>query len=340
MNAIKTVGWAASAGIVFLLAIGAAACGGSVDGVGHTDGAASVGTGEAMAAVEYEHFPTRHNIDQGFERCWMNWDTARTREPLTLDEFFGRRIHPLKSMGLRVELIKSDPRESGRPLAFLRADYPIREGGQGDTDRTFNDRFNNVRVFRLMDSLGSTKSPFPEAVKIPTHVFFDTVLARMWTDFHPLSDGAPPRELHGSELLQEVARIGVWSFITSNLDGPQANPENAGFARFRDASGREFFRGVLVDSATSLNVSTDPHVLPRIARLTKPWNMNILKTGGIEAENIPRDVAENAMQIAGETIADLEKRLMFHEYPQSNASAVAEQVRANAREVVAHYRLH
>ncbi|GAC1351889.1 MAG: hypothetical protein NVSMB1_09290 [Polyangiales bacterium] len=298
----------------------------------------------AIGAVQYERFPSRANITQAVVRFRAEGPNARAAPPMRLSTFLGHPILTLGMADLHIELLKSDPLESDKPLAFLYARYWLSERGDTQNHPDANDRFKDVRLLHLTDELKSPASPFPEAGPVQSTKYFErysAVLIRIWTDFHALKRGEPPHGLSGDSLLTEIARIGVWSFVTGNLDGPATNGENGGFARFKDASGREFWRGVLIDNGAALTVNArgNEFTEPYLGRLVKPWDMDLLNTGGIERRSIPADVVHSVKQIAGASNSELSSWMMFDSVPHANSAAIVNQVRANAKEVIDHYRL-
>ncbi|GAC1351891.1 MAG: hypothetical protein NVSMB1_09310 [Polyangiales bacterium] len=332
MRILRAPRYCFSAALLFAAAQCALACGGTA---GEN---ASGETAEAIGFSGYERFPSRPNIVQAVAHFRENAETARARGPMKMESFFGRKIKSLGEDNLHIELLKSDPRESDKPLAFLYAQFQLTMEGQPDNAR-FNDRFKDVRLLHLSDALASPAPPFPEAVQVNAPAHYDAVLVRVWADYHPLSKGAPPRDLHGDALLGEIARMGVWSYVTGNLDGPAVSLENAGFARFRDASGREFWRGVLIDGGATLSVDApgDPMMAHYRQDLVKPWNMNILDAGGIKRRHIPNDVMNSVREIANASDSTLATWLLFDAAPHKDSLAIVRQVRKNALEVLDHY---
>ena len=67
------------------------------------------------------------------------------------------------------------------------------------------------------------------------------------------------------------------------MDGPAHNGNNGGFAKFKDVSGRELWRGVVIDNGASWNAPGEEH---------KPWKTNVLNTGPVEKGSIPVDLLE------------------------------------------------
>ncbi|GAC1351473.1 MAG: hypothetical protein NVSMB1_04850 [Polyangiales bacterium] len=312
-------------------------------------------TREAIGGFhDYEPFPSHANIEQAIERYRADMTTARARDPMSLNEFFGRRVDGIGGREMRVELLKSNERGLDKPLAFIYAGYTMYEGpterGFEKHYEFFNDRYKDVRLSHMITRLQSPAPPFPEAGAVVADHGHRAVLVRLWTDFHQLSEPSPPPGLHGDALLSEIARIGIWVFVTSNLDG--LSTANAGFTRVRDASGREFWRGVIIDGGASLTVNAptgDPWADQFLVRLKhKPWQvefketwqMHFMGTDGIQGKNIPLDVVNSVTQIAKASDAELTEWLLFDHSPHKNAPAIINQVRNNAREVVDHYRAH
>ncbi|GAC1599456.1 MAG: hypothetical protein NVS3B20_21230 [Polyangiales bacterium] len=329
--------------LILSLALGGAACVGAVD-----DGA-SVGHEEAISGVAYEHFPARDDLERAMAHYANQPVDARARPPVSLSEFFGEeQAVTYNSRRLRIELLRSDAREVHEPLAFLHARYgfgtqKVRYKSR-NLDATQNDRSKDVRLYHLAKSLQSPASPFPEAalVRPETEVEAQTqdgaVLVRIWTDFHSLTRCAPA-DLPAKNLLRETARMGVWAYVAGNMDGPAINANNAGFARFKDPSGRLFWRGVLIDNGGTFTLDGDHSVDQWRDRIVKPWNMNLLHQGPIERENIPRDVIDNILQIERDSEADLSVRLQLDVMPNPRGAAMVKQLKTNAREVIDHYQL-
>ncbi|GAC1352416.1 MAG: hypothetical protein NVSMB1_15050 [Polyangiales bacterium] len=329
--------------VTLFLSTGGAACVGALD-----DGPAS-GREQAVSGLPYEHYPTREALEHAMVHYASQPQEARAKPSVSLSEFFGEaQGASYNHRRLRIELLKSDDREVHEPLAFLHARYGYGSQSVRYQDRELetaqNDRSRDVRLYHLAKSLASPASPFPEAALVRPETEREAqtqdgaVLVRIWTDYHSLFRGAPPA-LRGKELLHEIARLGVWAYVTGNLDGPAVNVNNAGFAHFKDASGRFFWRGVLIDNGATFTLDWDRTVNQWRDRLVKPWNMDLLKTGAIARENIPRDVIESILQIERDSEADLSVRLQLDVMPHPRGVAMVKQLKKNAREVIDHYRL-
>ena len=216
---------------------------------------------------------------------------------------------------LRVERLKAGS-HGEKPLAFLWSRFH-------DTDMYWNNRYKDVQLYRLIEATGGTHNPFP----IASYVRHEgSAIMRMWTDYQPMSRGAP-EGLIGKELLAEVARVSVWSYVSGNVDGPATNGNNGGFARFRDASGREFWHGVLIDAGAAWNSPSSAH---------KPWNTNLLNTGAVERANIPNGVINSLVQIARKSAEELASMSRF-DVVDEGAKDVVRGIRGRAREVLDHY---
>jgi len=262
-------------------------------------------------------FPTRPELDFAMTSYARDPARARADSPMGVSEFFGRQLESANMSNLRVERLKANSRAgSEQPLAFLWARFH-------DTDMYWNNRYKDVQLFRLVDATGGTHNPFPESAYIRHE---GSALVRIWTDYSPVSRGAP-EGLHGTELMHEVARMAVWSYVSGNVDGPASNGNNGGFARFRDSSGREFWRGVLIDAGAAWNTPSSNH---------KPWNTNIMNTGPVQLENIPNGVVNSLTQIARASAEELASMSRFDTI-DDGALAIVRGIRARAQEVLDHY---
>ena len=77
------------------------------------------------------------------------------------------------------------------------------------------------------------------------------------------------------------------SYVAGNVDGPAHNRGNGGFARFADASGREVWRGVVIDNGAAW------HTLPDDMR---PWNADALDTGPVTADHLPMRISSTRLK--------------------------------------------
>jgi hypothetical protein len=127
--------------------------------------------------------------------------------------------------------------------------------------------------------------------------------------------------------MSEVARMAIWSYVSGNVDGPASNGNNGGFARFRDASGREFWRGVLIDAGAAWNQPASNH---------KPWNTNLLNTGPVAGESIPNGVVNSLIQIARSSAEELAQMSRFDQI-DDGALSIVRGIRGRAQEVLDHY---
>ena len=271
---------------------------------------------DAVGARLAERFPTRANVEASMDHYARDPASARARSAMSVEEFFGGQRSSMNIDRLRVELLKPNPRFTSPPIAFLRAQFH-------GTDMYWNNRYKDVQLYRLIESTGTQHNPFPEAKHIPNE---GSALVRMWTDYTPISKGAP-EGLHGDALLAELARITVWSYVSGNVDGPAHNGNNGGFSRFRDASGREFWRGVLIDAGAAWNRPDASH---------RPWNSNLLGRGPVERSKIPEDVINSLKQIARASAEELASRSRF-EAIDEGAREIVRGIRERAREVLEHY---
>lgn len=270
---------------------------------------------EAATARVVERFPARAAIEQAMELYRRDPQAARARSAVSVEEFFGGRRESANASRLRVELLKPNPRYADKPIAFLRAEFH-------GTDMYWNNRYKDVQLYRLTEATGA-HNPFPEAA----HVAHEgSALVRMWTDYTPVSKGAP-EGLSGEALAGELARMSVWSYVSGNVDGPAKNANNGGFAKFRDPSGRELWRGVLIDAGAAWNVPEALH---------KPWNTNLLERGPITRDAIPRDVVNALIQIARSSAHELAERSKF-ERVDEGALDIVRGIRGRAQEVLDHY---
>jgi hypothetical protein len=263
-----------------------------------------------------ERFPTRENVEASMDHYRREPQSARAMESMSLEQYFGTGRQSANGGTLRVEMLKPNPRYTSPPIAFLRAEFH-------GSDMYWNNRYKDVQLYRLVESSGTRMNPFPEAAHVPNE---GAALVRMWTDYTPVSKGAP-EGLGGEALLKEVARIAVWSYVSGNVDGPAHNGNNGGFARFKDPSGREFWRGVLIDAGAAWNTPTAEH---------QPWRTNVLDKGAVKREQIPEDVVNGLIQIARASAEELGQRSKF-ERVDEGAKEIVRGIRARAQEVLEHY---
>lgn len=271
---------------------------------------------DAVGARLVERFPTRQNIEASMDHYGRDPAAARARAPMSLEEYFGGQRTSMNINTLRVELLKPNPRYNSPPIGFLRAQFH-------GTDMYWNNRYKDVQLYRLVESTGTRFNPFPEAAHVPSE---GAALVRMWTDYTPVSKGAP-EGLQGDALLGELARISVWSYVSGNVDGPAKNPNNGGFSRFRDESGREFWRGVLIDAGAAWN---------KPGASQQPWNTNLLGRGPVERAKIPEDVVNSLTQIARASAEELSAKSRFEKVDEG-AKEVVRGIRERAQEVLDHY---
>ena len=262
-----------------------------------------------------ERFPEAANIQRAMDLYLHDPNGARMDAPISVGEFFGGGQSSANIDKLRVERLRPDPRYGGKPIAFLSAEFH-------GTDPYWNNRYKDVQLSKLFDKIG-VKFVFPEAEHVPTE---GRALVRIWTDYTPVSKD-PPAALHGEELKMEVARLVVASYVAGNVDGPAHNGSNGGFAKYKDVSGREMWRGVVIDNGASWNTPGPEH---------KPWNTNVLSTGAVEKGSIPVDMIEGLIRIAQATSIDLATWSKF-EAIDDGAKAIVEGERARAQEILDHY---
>jgi hypothetical protein len=266
-----------------------------------------------------QRFPERAAIDYAMTTYARDPARARAESPMSVSEFFGTKIESMNIQNLRVELLRGSGREGvEKPIGFLWTQFH-------DGDPYWNNRYKDVQLYRLVDATGNTHNPFPEATHVPHE---GSALVRLWTDYRPVSKGAPDG-LQGEELVREVARLAVWSYVSGNLDGPATNGNNGGFARFRDASGREFWRAVLIDAGAAWNQPSDAH---------RPWNTNLFGTGPVARESIPNGAVNSLVQIARASAEELAEMSKF-ERVDDGALAIVRGIRGRAREVLDHYEI-
>jgi len=266
-----------------------------------------------------QRFPERAAVDDAMTTYARDPARARAESPMSVSEFFGAKLESMNIANLRVELLRGAGRDGAeKPVGFLWTHFY-------DTDPYWNNRYKDVQLYRLVDATGLTHNPFPEAAHIAHE---GSALVRLWTDYTPVSKGAP-EGLHGEELVHEVARLAIWSYVSGNVDGPATNGNNGGFARFRDASGREFWRAVLIDAGAAWNQPSGAH---------RPWNTNLLGTGPVVRESIPNGVVNSLVQIARASAEELATMSKFDRI-DDGALAIVRGIRGRAREVLDHYEI-
>jgi hypothetical protein len=263
-----------------------------------------------------ERFPDVGHVHRAMDLYMRDPLSARMGPPIGVAEFFGTGVTSANIDRLRIERLRPDPRYGGSPIAFLSAHFH-------GTDMYWNNRFKDVQLNKLFDKIG-VRYVFPEAQHIPAE---GRALVRIWTDYTPVSRGTAPEGLHGQALKTEVARMVVSSYVAGNVDGPAHNGNNGGFAKFKDVSGREMWRGVLIDSGAAWNTPGEGQ---------KPWRTNILQTGAVERVSLPVDLVEGLVRIAQATRAELAEWSRFPQIDEG-ARAIVEGQRARAREVLDHY---
>ena len=287
---------------------------GSEDQIAEAAATADVGA-SSVPADQVEPFPARGDLEAAMNLYIGNKGAARTQNPIAIGEFLGKAVTSSNMDKLRVELLRPTPDSQGRPLAFLSTFF---HGG----DLYWNDRYKDVQLFHLFDGAG-IRDVFPEAEHVPTE---GRALVRMWTDYTPLSSGAPPG-LADSALSQELARILVASYVAGNVDGPALNPNNGGFALFQDPTGVQHWRGVVIDNGAAWHAPPDG---------AKPWNTNVLGGGPVTLTQIPREVIDGLTAIATRNVDDLAQLSQFASIDDGARGIVlGEQNRA--REVLDHY---
>lgn len=279
-------------------------------------GAEQVTLGVGKRPADFvERFPDPAHVRRAMDLYAADPAAARMHEPIGVPEFFGQKVTSSNIGNLRIERLRPEARYDGSPLAFLSAYFH-------GTDGYWNNRYKDVQLYRLFDAVGA-RYVFPEAKHVPLE---GRALVRIWTDYHPVSKGVP-ENLPPDALKVEVARMLVSSYVAGNVDGPAANGNNGGFARFKDVSGRELWRGVLIDNGAAWNSPGASH---------KPWATDVLNTGPVERANIPSDVVEALVKIAEKTRTQLAELSKF-ETIDDGAKAIVEGERARAREVLDHY---
>ncbi|MBX3250007.1 MAG: hypothetical protein KF901_22710 [Myxococcales bacterium] len=233
-----------------------------------------------------------------------------------MSEFFGGARESANAGTLRVERLRPERHYTGRPIAFLSAQFH-------GSDPYWNDRYKDVQLYHLFDAVGLA-DVFPEAAHVPSE---GRALIRLWTAYTPLSAGAP-RDLTGTQLRRELARMAIASYVAGNVDGPASNGNNGGFARFRDQRGNTYWRGVLIDAGAAWHDPGSRH---------EPWNTNLLGTGPITKADIPSDVAVGLWRINQASRFDLATWSRFERVDES-ATNIVEAQRNRARRVLDHYR--
>ena len=262
-----------------------------------------------------ERFPEARNINRAMDLYARDPAAARAAPPMSVGEFFGQSVSSANIDRLRIERLRPQASFEGKPLAFLSAEFH-------GTDMDWNNRYKDVQLSKLFDAIG-VRYVFPEASHIPNE---GRALVRIWTDYAPVSKGAP-EGISPETLKVEVARMLVASYVAGNMDGPAHNGNNGGFARFKDVSGRELWKGVLIDNGASWNQPSDAQ---------RPWNANVLGTGAVEGANIPVDLVEGLVRMAQATPTELAELSKF-EQVDDNAKNIVAGERARAREVLDHY---
>ena len=279
-------------------------------------GAVDQAAGRPRRPVDFvERFPEAAHVHRAMDYYARDPAGARMEPPISVAEFFGTQVASANLAQLHIERLRPDARYQGKPLAFLNAYFH-------GTDTYWNNRYKDVQLSKLFDAIG-IRYVFPEAVHVPHE---GRALVRIWTDYTPVSKGTP-EGLSAEALLGEVARMLVSSYVAGNVDGPAHNGSNGGFAKFRDVSGRELWRGVLIDNGASWNAPGEAQ---------KPWNTNVLGTGPVKAEHLPVDVREGLVRMAQATRTQLAEWSRF-ERIDDGARAIVEGQRARAREILEHY---
>jgi hypothetical protein len=275
-------------------------------------------TAQAIDGIEFDRFPTPEAVDSAITNFQRDPTAARARDAIPLNEFFGERVNGAFSSDFKVELIRPDPGISGEPVAALHVKFAAQQD-----PLNINNRYKDVHLFKLADSLGVPFNPFPEAAPIPGET---GIVMRLWTDFQKMAKGVPA-DMAADQVLPELARITIWSYVDGNTDGVN-NGGNAGFAKFRDASGREFWHAVLVDGGGSFNTP---------GQYLAPWTINLAGRGTVQAANIPQDVVISLQQIARGSDADLVQWAALDPAGDARLAQAMTGMRARAQEVLNHY---
>jgi hypothetical protein len=273
---------------------------------------------EGIDGLEFDRFPSREAVDSALANFQVNQAGARAHDPVPLNEFFGERVQGAFSGGYKVEIIKPDERVSDEPIAVLHIVFT-----PTPDPLNINNRFKDLNVFKLADSLGAPFNPFPEAAAVPGET---GIIMRLWTDFRKMSKGVPP-DMAADQVLPELARISIWSYVVGNTDGVN-NAGNAGFAKFRDASGREFWHAVLVDAGGAFNSP---------AANFAPWTLNLAGRGPVQAANIPPDVVNELVQLARASDSDLDTWAGVDPASQQRLAQAMPGVRTRAQQVLSQY---
>ncbi|GAC1575112.1 MAG: hypothetical protein NVS3B20_06770 [Polyangiales bacterium] len=334
--------------LLFALASQGVACGGATD---------SSPTGESSEALGYEHYPTHEAVVRVLEAATFTSDPAwgRAGRVRTVADFFRNspayadyKTWDQVAVELRRDPYSRDAFSREELIPVLR----INQFGNNDHTEFKFDARKNVRVYEFADSFGVVDNPFPVARDVTSQ---KVVLQVAVNDFHKFED--PPKDITPEELQREFARVAVWTYVTSSINGPLVSKTATGLAHFRNASGRYSWRGVSVDNATSLvlrDANADPrqNVTPWGLSLTpnrvyespsSPWSVQVSWSGGsIKASDIPHELVDTLKQIVARSNGDIATRLGYDRTPTNPPYAaieIAKKVKERAQEVLKKFRL-
>lgn len=260
-------------------------------------------------------YPTATEVEQAMSLYEKDPGAARMRDPMSVSEFLGKKNQSANDHSLRVEFLKPNADYKGPPIVFLHSKF---HGG----DMYWNNRFKDLQLNNMFKGVG-LDGTFAEAAHIPNE---GAALVRWWNKYTPVASGAP-EGLTGAALREEVGRASLMSYIAGDADGLMHNAGNGGFAKFRDASGKESWRGVVIDSGAAWNKPP-----------TKPWNADVMGLGPTLAADIPKDMIPGLQKLAESSADDLARMSKFPAIDEGARDIVRAQ-RARAQEILDHYKI-
>ena len=262
-------------------------------------------------------FPRDHAIRDALDLYGRDKGAARAESPISVAEFFGEARPSANEGALRVERLRPTREHTGRPIAFLSAQFH-------GSDMYWNNRYKDVQVERVLNWSGyGLKTVAPEAQHYPSE---GRALIRIWNEYRPFSKGAPDG-FGGDALRGEIARALIASYVAGNVDGPASNANNGGLAKVMLASGRSVWRGVIIDCGACWHTPSDQHL---------PWKA-VVMGAGVTKSQVPDDVFPALKKIAESTRQQLLDGSGLGRGPES--IEVVEGQRQRAQRILAHYEI-
>jgi hypothetical protein len=239
-------------------------------------------------------------------------NSARIQPPMSPSAFFKGNpdqnvTQSANAANINIELLQS----GGGPIPFFSFNF-------GGNDLKWDDRYSDQALYNLFESpnIGI------HGVLPPARYYPDLggkgkppgrTLALAWPMFTPFGeqDGAKLTAITGSfspqQLRQEIANAAVVSYLSGNWDGPEANPNNAGFARNPDGT----WHAVLIDLGAAYNQDVQhagkwPTLDNPIKAIDhRPWNANVLGNQGVKKDDLSPALQQGLQNISAASTAQL-----------------------------------